>query len=567
MSIARFSDVIHARCRKVLLPALLAGVLFALPGADRAWAALKVEFSPRLQTAIRNGGADPAAERRQMEADFNDGLQELGKTNAAAKTLYDSNQTIRVVCYGDPEAGNRTPATGMLAEPAETLGDFDAAGNPKRNGKAIIIVDCSTVQARKGFYAVPPGGFTLPLINPMYHELLHATNRARRHPPDSLSLYRQWERDFAAALQRARRAARRGARRTESEKKVSMVPGETGQPSGQPEAEFASVPATPGTGGPTFNVSFGVGADTIDRPAVKFGRFEAGAAVLEVPAFEYDTEDTGVALDASVDAEYGMLGLPGVYGGIRASYVDSQVSDTLDEVQPPAGAQIGLFSPDIGMGTGYGLGMDRSLTNLRFKSEYTQYSFDYRAWTWFDFDGIAIAPVISFGIGQIETDDHLHADYIQPDINIDTTFMQRTEVTSTTYAPGLGLKLRYDLGDFGTDANVFLFGELTGQLQYNTADADWMTQLPIPSLMIDPEPRRQSFSESDYSWAGSASGGIGFEARGITTKIEAGYRHDGSTPVLTYDDPRSTVDGTGGATLDFEDREEYAVGVRISFGF
>ena len=131
-------------------------------------------------------------------------------------------------------------------------------------------------------------------------------------------------------------------------------------------------------------------------------------------------------------------------------------------------------------------------------------------------------------------------------------YWQMTELTSTTVAPGAGVKVRYGLGDLGTEGEVFLFGGLFGAVQYNTVDGDWRTEVP----QVEMQPRHQSFSESEFTFGGSASGGIGFASQGLTVKTKFRYGFEGNSPVLDFTDPTSTVDGTGGARVKFEDREE-----------
>lgn len=183
---------------------------------------VSVEFSDTLNNAVTRGGQDANAERQRIERQFNDGLRELGKTNPAAQRLLNSRQTIRIVCYGDPEAGDRKPSGGILGEPAESIGDFGDDGNPRPGGRAIFIIDCDTVQARGGFFRVPEGGFTPALFNVLVHELFHATHRDRRHGPglDSMDIYRQWERDFAQALARVEDANKKKG--SNKNKKVAL---------------------------------------------------------------------------------------------------------------------------------------------------------------------------------------------------------------------------------------------------------------------------------------------------------------------------------------------------------
>jgi hypothetical protein len=313
---------------------------------------------------------------------------------------------------------------------------------------------------------------------------------------------------------------------------------------------------------PQFNVVLTTGANTIDRPSVKLGRFELGMGVeIEGPAYSFDTEDTDVAFGLSAGTSFGMFGVTGIYGELRADYFKSDVKETVDEITPPAGWKISLFSPD----GAYDLGDDNTLTGVKFDSSYEAYSLGYRTWKWLDaYPDLQVAPVVSLDVGQIASRDKVWAGVFKPSTGMMLAdFWQVTDVTSTTVSPGIGAKVRYGLGDLGTDAHVFLFGELAAAAQYNTADGDWSTEV----APIDTEVQHQAFSRSGFTFAGSAGGGIGFESRGLTVKAEMRYDRSGNTPVIRYADPRSTVDGTGGAELDFKDREEYFAGISVQASF
>jgi len=86
------------------------------------------------------------------------------------------------------------------------------------------LIDCSTVQARKGFFVVPPGGFTPALFTVLTHELFHATHKDRRHPPDDLKIYRTWETAFATALATAQKNKIPPPKKKKP-KEVSQAPG------------------------------------------------------------------------------------------------------------------------------------------------------------------------------------------------------------------------------------------------------------------------------------------------------------------------------------------------------
>ena len=143
---------------------------------------------------------------RRLQSDFNTGLEELGKTNPAAKALFNSGQKLRIVCFGSKEAldAKLTPGSGVLGSGGETKGDFDANGKPKAGGTTIIAIECGTLRVVGLQTRVVPVDPNSTMYRILIHELLHATDSARRHPPDDLSIYDQFVQEFEAALERAR---------------------------------------------------------------------------------------------------------------------------------------------------------------------------------------------------------------------------------------------------------------------------------------------------------------------------------------------------------------------------
>ncbi len=193
-------------------------------GSTPALAKVTVVLSKDLQKAFKNNGRGWKREQKRIEDDFNKGLKELGKTHAGAKALFDSGQKIRIICHKSAEAKKLKINIGL--GPAETHGDFDKKGNPKKGGTTIIAIRCKKM-ARLGldgkFYDIDPRSTGIKIL---VHELLHATNKARRHPPDDIDIYKKFVDDFFAALKRANRAAKG---RGKGDKKTSSLPAEPSQ--------------------------------------------------------------------------------------------------------------------------------------------------------------------------------------------------------------------------------------------------------------------------------------------------------------------------------------------------
>ena len=171
--------------------------------ASTASATVNIQLSGDVTTTLTNSGQDPSAVQGRLQRDLNKGLEELGRTNPAARALFASNQTIRIVCYGSAEANNAglNPGEGLFPAPAETRGDFNADGTPRAGGTVIIAINCDQLR-QKGLdtpvFDIDPDS---SLFRVLIHELLHATNRARNHQTDDQDLYSNFVRDFLAALE------------------------------------------------------------------------------------------------------------------------------------------------------------------------------------------------------------------------------------------------------------------------------------------------------------------------------------------------------------------------------
>lgn len=206
-----------------MLAVLFASCVVAAPST--ASAAIKVVLSKDVHSSFKKNGRSGKAAERRLNRDFNRGLKELAKTHAGAKALYDSGQTIRVICAKSAEAKKLKIKVGL--SPAESHGDFDKSGKPKKGGKTIIAIRCEKLGRfglDKPFYDIDPrsSGFKV-----LIHELLHATDKARRHPPDSFELYHKFVDSFVAAIRAAKRAERRA--RKKADRRQSSVPSTPGQ--------------------------------------------------------------------------------------------------------------------------------------------------------------------------------------------------------------------------------------------------------------------------------------------------------------------------------------------------
>jgi hypothetical protein len=170
---------------------------------------VSVQFGDSVRTAVQKTGKNADAEQARIERDVNDALRELAKTDPDAKALYDSGQTLHIVCFGHPEAEGITQETGPVLggdERGRTRGDFDAAGRPKPRGMTLIVIDCEKLVAAKGFDAAAYDDGE-SMLGVLFHELAHASNEARKHGTGEAFNYEAWVRSLVAALAAARKAS------------------------------------------------------------------------------------------------------------------------------------------------------------------------------------------------------------------------------------------------------------------------------------------------------------------------------------------------------------------------
>ena len=546
-SVARTSAIVVAATIVIAVPA------WSGPAA----AAVKVEFSNTANTAINNAGGNAANERSRMERDFNDALKELGKTNPAAQALYDSNQTIRIVCYGDPEAGNLQPATGILAEPAETIGDFDANGNPRRNGRAIIVIDCSTLQARNGFYAVPPGGFTPALFTVMTHELLHATHRDRRHPPDDLKLYRDWEQAFATALVRARTPGTGTATPTPTprptdDEKVGFAPGIFG---GIGNLNAVANVSLTNTELPSNSGALGV----ID---VGFGEF---------PAIRLPFRFTGPTFTAGVDGDFtngnGDEIVPsGFRSAFRFSFQDSSIN-SFTAADPGVTNGITYWEKQSGSN---GISAGNAEVDATSKIELSQIGFTFSG-RW---DGV-FWPNYSLyvGGGYNYTRDEFDQSASLTDVDagfavFDVNAMNQGHLMSNFPHLNVGGEVRFDVADrvvadVGWNSNI--------GIQINSIWGGQMTDCFIsfsgtPSINRCPSAEVMTESEIDDTEVGlgftlGLSAGLSYHITdNISARLYASFDYDANIPTLGSP---TNLDEDGPVRLGSGDGHSYGFGIQM----
>lgn len=192
--------------------------------AAPAYADLTVEFSDTVKQSV-----SPDTQK-QVQDLINSGLKNRAKTDADARDLLGSNQTLKIICYGEPKAdelGLKAPDPFMgalLGGFGETKGDFDATGKPKRGGTAYIAIDCDKLRARGWFGEFDHLAGKQTMWNVLVHELLHASNQGHRHPPEELTVYEQWVEAFNRTIRREiRQAGTAAEKKAEGGQKVGAV--------------------------------------------------------------------------------------------------------------------------------------------------------------------------------------------------------------------------------------------------------------------------------------------------------------------------------------------------------
>lgn len=223
--------------RRFLRPAMFpVAVLLAV--AAPAAADVTIEISDAARQASDAARANVRPEEHissagELQDLINTGLRKRAQAgDQAAADLLNSNQTIRILSFGEEEAerlGLRPPPPGaaIVGVPGygETKGDFGADGRPRPNGKAYIAISPDLVRAH-GWHGAFGLGNGESMWKALLHELFHATNAARRHgvAGDRPEDYDNWVRDFDQAVTEEDRggAHRRERQRQREERRLQQ---------------------------------------------------------------------------------------------------------------------------------------------------------------------------------------------------------------------------------------------------------------------------------------------------------------------------------------------------------
>ena len=216
--------------RRFLLAALFCLPLF-LPASMRAQ--VTVQFSDPIQQAA---GKDTQETIQNL---INAGLKKQSKDNPGAKDLYDSKQTIKIICSDEPKAKDEKVdfgESGFLPEFGKTKGDFipsgkPDAGKPTPGGTAYIAINCDHLKNFGWFRTFDALGGKLCIWNVLVHEFLHATNAARIHGGENdtdTSLYDTWVTNFNDGIKEELKKAEKPVKEAKQKINKTKDNGDTG---------------------------------------------------------------------------------------------------------------------------------------------------------------------------------------------------------------------------------------------------------------------------------------------------------------------------------------------------
>ena len=433
------------RSRFMALAATVAIVLAGAAWSTPASASITVELSSEVADAFKEIKESPKATTRRLQSEFNLGLEELGKTNPDAKALFDSGQKLRIVCFGSKEAQDARlqPGDGLYGGSAETKGDFDANGRPKAGGTTIIAIECAQIRAlglQKRILADDPNSTMYGIL---IHELLHAANGARRHPPDLLDIYEQFVRDFVAALERAR--ARPRDRRTSS--------ADTVLPGSFPNGALAALPANQ-----AFAIGFNAGLLQVTGAEQGYlGRRFGGVDIFPLQRFR--VTQSGQFFGANV-------ALPQFGNGSRLTF-DTAFFQTSGSATVAPTSVAGDFTLVPGVTTdGFSfnnifnlaaLGPQNFTTNHRGFAFSTAYEFgDLRPVGKLATNGFSVVPLVYAGVASKETNTRYNTTLPA----YDTTVQYRSDVDDQILRGGVGVRLQTTLPVGNFPATFFVQGQI-----------------------------------------------------------------------------------------------------------
>jgi hypothetical protein len=215
-----------------------------------------------VSSALGNNSAEV---EKQLNEDVNAALEKIAKGKAApgkeeaptkaagkelrdaARDLYQSKQTITVMCREEAAADPKLKDQYEQSDPSErgggaaTKGDFDKSGKPKKKGNTIIVVECARLKIH-GWYGKFGLGDTM--IGTLGHEFVHASNAKRVHGDDETAeqIYRRFDRFFARVTtaihesldEKRQREARRKRREERKRKRLDKEKAEKGKKGKKP---------------------------------------------------------------------------------------------------------------------------------------------------------------------------------------------------------------------------------------------------------------------------------------------------------------------------------------------
>jgi hypothetical protein len=549
---------------------LLAGsaASLTLASAQPAQASITVKFSEEVEKALRETQQDPERTRRKLERKLNDGLKELGETDADAKALFESGQTIRIVCFGEKEAtdaGLTQDSDPLLGgdESGETRGEFDKDGKPKQGGTAVVAIDCEALKRGEGFDK-PAAGDKSTMFQVLAHELLHAANEARKHPPDTFDLYEDFVKRFEKAVYDATMKRVNAPPASEPKSPPEPAPPPPPPPTPTPDAPghgSAIPPSMPGgmlaSWGEKWALGVTLGYQLQQVPVVDLGTLVAGAP---------GEEEAAVESEENLSTVLAGIGMETPFGTIHFEYAGGEASESATE--PVGGLPVAFvyYQPNSGGVLGLNTGPNGGEFDL--KAELDRFGFRYRLPFTFcdeeDEEGFIESSWVAgpaFAFIRSEVDYRGSAMSINfPGISSTT----RQEVDEN----------RYGLGGFAGYRRAFGYSivgtvEIDVDLYYRDADLrsrqqNFCGEPGCPPAATFTANNRDS--DSAFTWGAGFQVGLDYSPiEHSLLGLRLGYRYLGATAQLH--NPTSTIDFDRPPHLGKEDVSGFQVGLRYQYAF
>lgn len=300
-----------------------------------------------------------------------------------------------------------------------------------------------------------------------------------------------------------------------------------------------------------------IGLMLLNRPQLALFRTEIAGIIEQLGAFKPEHKDNAMRFGASIGTRFDapFLGSGKQIGvELRGWYYDSTVKDGAEQIAPPGGGSIGLFSPTT-MGNPFGgYSTMQNLNDVRYRGQYQSIGGEVQLQTWYRSGDLTIMPSLGLRLGHNDLDERISAD-----IGVAfTTFDQKNTINDFFIGPTLGLRGRYQFS-----SGFYSFGGVSLGLDYHSAKGSWQTYVPL----ADAEPRRDKLSNSKLGLSAGVEFGVGWQLGGLSAQASLGAHHYTAAPYLKFTEADSTTTGTGGPEIGFGGLTEYQLKFGLQYRF